>query len=126
MLWPLLVLAGCVTGAPRGEPPRGAIDPTRARLEALPRCAAGADVGVLTVRAAMCTKMSCPEACCNRCSWAATLEKQGQREPADPARVAALLGVTESALDCEVAAWNEALAGLVLSLDPACVVRDAP
>lgn len=115
----LVLLAGCVTGAPRGES-KGPGNPTRDRLEALPRCDAGADVGVLTVRAAMCTKMSCQEACCNRCSWAATFERQGQREAADAARVAALLGVTESALDCEIASWSEALAGLSVSLDPAC------
>lgn len=116
----LWLLAGCVTSAPLMK---GPVNPTRDRLDALPRCAAGAAVGVLTVRATTCTKMHCQEACCNHCSWEASFEKNGQPAAVEAARVEALLGVTASALDCEIAAWGEALAGLSVSVDPACVAR---
>ncbi|MDP1822355.1 MAG: hypothetical protein Q8L48_03905 [Archangium sp.] len=120
-LWWLLLLAGCVTSAPLMK---GPVNPARERLDALPRCAPGAEVGVLTVRATTCTKMFCQDACCNHCSWEAWFEKSGGASaPVEAARVEALLGVTGSALDCEIAAWGEALSGLSVSLDPACVAR---
>lgn len=117
----LMVLSGCATApvAPAQE------DPVRQRLAALPACQAGAEVGVLRVRPTLCTKKACEAACCNQCSWVATLEtKSGQSAPVEPARVQALLGVGESGLDCEIAAWAEALKGLSVALDPSgCVVR---
>lgn len=115
----VLLLAGCATTP---VTPKGTT--VRERLEALPRCEAGAEVGALGVRASLCTKKHCQEACCNQCSWAATfVTKNGQPVPADAARVQALLGVTESALDCEIVAWGEALAGQSLAIEPGCVVR---
>lgn len=116
----LVLLTGCVTSAPLTK---GPVNPTRARLEALPTCAPGAEVGVLTVRPTICTKMHCQEACCNQCSWEASFEKNGQPSPVEAARVEALLGVTASALDCEIAAWGEALSGLSVSVEPPCVAR---
>lgn len=117
----LMVLSGCATApvAPAQE------DPVRQRLAALPACQPGAEVGVLRVRPTLCTKKACEAACCNQCSWAATLEtKSGQPEPVEPARVQGLLGVGESGLDCEIAAWAGALQGLSIALDPpGCVVR---
>jgi hypothetical protein len=79
----------------------------------------------LIPRATMCTRMSCQDKCCNRCNWAATFEtKNGQPVLAEQARVQALLGVPESALDCEIAAWAEALGSQSVSLGPpGCVVR---
>ena len=131
-----MLLAGCATspgtlkGAASGPGPldareTAAASRVRAALEALPRCEAGAPVGVLTLRPTVCTKMFCEEACCNQCGWAATFEgKDGQPVPVEPARVQALLGVPESALECEIAAWAGALAGQSVSVDPpACVVR---
>jgi hypothetical protein len=116
----LLLLAGCVTSSPLVK---GPVNPTRDRLEALPRCAPGAEPGVLTVRATTCTRMHCQEACCNQCSWEASFEKNGKPSPVEAAQVEALLGVTGSALDCEIAAWGEALSGLSVSVDPGCVAR---
>lgn len=124
----VLLLAGCATSAgdpktaaPTSETPRG----PAAALAKLPPCQAGAEVGRLAVRAAMCTKKFCQEACCNQCSWAATFEdKSGQPVPAPQERVQALLGLPQSALDCEIADWNQALSGQSVSLEgPGCVVR---
>lgn len=110
--------------AAAGEPDVAAQAHVRRALEALPRCQAGADVGHLVVRATVCTKMFCDSACCNRCGWAATYESMSGAVEADRARVQTLLGLPESALDCEIAAWGRALAGQSLALDaPSCVVR---
>ncbi len=118
--WALL-LAGCahVSGTRKIA---GAVGAT---LEALPRCEAGAEVGELTLRPNICTKKFCREACCNQCSWTAVFQtKNAVPVPVGPARVQALLGLSESALDCELAAWSEALAGQSVSVDPPrCVVR---
>ncbi len=126
----VLLLTGCVTTPATGTGSAPAADSSpgaavRERLKSLARCEAGADVGLLTPKATMCTKKHCQERCCNQCSWAATFQtKNGEEVPAEPARVQALLGVPESALDCEIAAWGEALAGQSVSLDaPGCVVR---
>ena len=118
----LLWLAGCATNATLSN---GPVNPVRARLASLPACAPGAEVGVLVVKAAICTKKHCEAACCNQCGWTATFEtRNGQPVPVEPARVQALLGVAQSALDCEIAGWAEALAGQSLSLEaPECVVR---
>lgn len=119
----IFLLAGCATsaGAPKSAPLSG----LAAALEKLPPCQAGADVGRLTVKATICTKKFCDEACCNQCGWEATFEnKSGQPVPAPPARVQELLGVPESALDCEIVSWNQTLAAQSVSLDGAgCVVR---
>lgn len=116
-----VVLSGCATA------PVAAVqeDSVRQRLSALPACQPGAEVGLLRVRPTVCTKKACDTACCNQCSWAATLEtKSGQPAPVEPGRVQALLGVGESGLDCEIAAWAEALKGLSVAFDPSgCVVR---
>lgn len=132
----VMLLAGCATttASPKDPVSGGGVVPSkdqaalaqvRAALQALPRCEAGAKVGALSVRATICTKMFCGEACCNQCSWAATFEsKSGQAQPVDPAQVKELLHVTAGALDCEIAAWAQALQGQSLSLEaPACVVR---
>ena len=124
----VLLLAGCATTPPVGADQVDQADQKpglQARLSALPRCAAGADVGLLIPKATMCTRMHCKDKCCNRCSWAATFEtRNGQPVLADQARAQALLGVPESALDCEIAAWAQTLANQSVSLDPpGCVVR---
>src|SRR6476661_5717011 len=108
------MLAGCVTtpapvtSAAADGPPGAAV---RQKLASLPRCEPGADVGLLVPRATICTKKHCEDRCCNQCSWSATFHNMSGELPADIARVQALLGVPESALDCEIAAWAEALAG---------------
>lgn len=117
-------LAGCATSAPalKSTPaPCGFC----AALEKLPTCAAGADVGVLKVRATICTKKFCDEACCNQCNWAATFEnKSGQPVPVTPERLQELLGLAPGGLDCEIAAWNQTLSSQSVSVDGAgCVVR---
>lgn len=116
----VVLLAGCATSAPAVKS-----SAQRTKLDALPRCEAGANAGALMVKANICTKMHCEQACCNQCSWTATFEgKNGQPVTADPAQVQALLGLTESALDCELAGWADALKGQSLAVDPpACVVR---
>lgn len=113
----VVLLAGCVTTPP--------LVVKASRLESLPNCEAGADVGLLTVKANRCTLKHCQTACCNQCSWAATFEdKSGQPVPADQARVQKLLGVAQSALDCEIAAWAAELASQSVSLEgTGCVVR---
>lgn len=115
------LLVGCVT-TPAPSWPSGS--PLQARLDALPRCQPGAEVGLLEVRATLCTRKHCQEACCNQCSWAATFQAMSGSRPADQAQVQELLGLPESALDCEIAAWATALASQSISLDqPRCVVR---
>lgn len=132
----LLVLAGCVTAeatekksdpveATRDGRDAAAAMQLRAVLEALPKCEAGAPVGLLVVKATTCTKMYCGKECCNTCGWAATHEqKNGEKVNVDPARVREVLKVSDGALECEVAAWNQVLATQSLALDgTACVVR---
>lgn len=139
--WLVLVTMGCATThqavpltparaeAPlpvvaAGDPEAAAQAKVARALEGLPRCQPGAEVGHLAVRATVCTKMFCDSACCNRCGWAATFEAMSGAREADVSRVQALLGLPESALDCEIAAWGRALAGQSLALDgPSCVVR---
>lgn len=119
----LMLLSGCVTdtAASASQPKKSAL---QEKLDALPRCEAGADVGVLTPRATICTKKHCQDACCNQCSWSATLEtKNGQPTPVEQAKVQALLGLPAGALDCEIAAWAQTLASRSLSLEAGCVVR---
>ena len=108
-----------------GSPEQAAAAKLHAVLDAMPRCEAGANVGALVIKAAMCTKRFCQEACCNHCSWTASFEgKNGQSQPVDAARVVELLHVTDSSLDCEIGAWVGALQGTSLSVDGAgCVVR---
>jgi hypothetical protein len=120
----LLLLAGCAT-TPSGGPGADSKPTIQTTLDALPRCSSGADVGLLIPKATMCTRKHCQEKCCNKCSWAATFEtKNGQPVLADPAKVQALLGVPDSALDCEIAAWAEILASQSVALEPpGCVVR---
>ena len=110
-----LLLTACVTSSPTTKP---------SKLDALPKCVAGADAGALSVKANICTKKHCERACCNQCSWTASFEgKNGQPVLADPAQVQALLHLGESALDCELAEWLTALTGQSVALEPACVVR---
>ena len=124
----LFVLAGCAT---TGETPASSADPEAAAVErvtkalaALPACSAGADVGRLVPKATMCTRMFCRTACCNQCSWSASYETMSGAREASVADVQRLLGVPESALDCEIAAWRNALSAQSVVLDaPACVVR---
>lgn len=95
------------------------------RLATLPRCERGATVGQVTLALSACTRMACPEACCNACSWtAAFVSTNGVPQPVAPARLREVLGVTERALECEVAAWNGVLRGQDVGLDGAgCLVR---
>lgn len=124
----VFVLAGCAT---TGETPARAADPEGAAVErvtkalaALPACGAGSDVGRLVPKPTMCTRMFCRTACCNQCSWSATYETMSGSREASVADVQRLLGVEESALDCEIAAWRNALATQSVVLDaPSCVVR---
>jgi hypothetical protein len=93
-------------------------------LARLPSCRPGADVGHLVVRPTVCTKMFCAAECCNRCGWEATYETMAGSLPAERARVQAVLGLPDGALECEVAAWGRALSGQSIALDaPSCVVR---
>jgi hypothetical protein len=123
---------GCVTveNAMTTTPPRdgrdsAAANQMRATLESLPRCAAGTSVGVMTVKPTVCTKMACQSACCNTCGWEATLElKNGETVSVPAARFREVLRVSESGLDCEVAAWAKVLVQSPMALDgTACVAR---
>jgi len=127
-----MVMVGCTASQEKKDEPVTASSPAdaakakvKSALAALPACTEGAQAGVLTVAPTTCTKKYCGTACCNQCSWAATFEgKNGQKTPADAAKVQAALTVGEGGLDCEVAAWGEALSGTSLALEPAaCVVR---
>ncbi len=111
--------------SPRAGRDRGAAAALRARLDALPRCAPGATVGELTLSTTVCTRMACPERCCNACGWLATfISRSGVEPPLAPLHLGALLGFPEGALECEVAAWNEVLRGRDVGLEGAgCVVR---
>jgi hypothetical protein len=130
----MLVCSACATteGAEKktevasgDERQTAATSQVRSALEALPRCEAGAGAGLLTVKATTCTKMYCGKACCNQCSWEATLElKNGQKRPVEAARVKAALKVSDGALECEVAAWGEVLVKESLAFDATtCIVR---
>lgn len=133
----LLLLSGCVTthgaapaetkaapGAVAASPAAAAQARVTEALARLPSCRPGAEVGHLVVRPTVCTKMFCDAECCNRCGWEATYEAMAGAAPAEKARVQAVLGLPDSALECEVAAWGRALAGQSIALDPpSCVVR---
>lgn len=95
------------------------------RLATLTRCERGATVGQLTLALAGCTRMACPEACCNACSWTASfVSTNGVPQPVAPERLRDVLGLTERALECEVVAWNGVLRGKDVGLDGAgCLVR---
>lgn len=119
----ILLLSGCATTA-HGPQPVEKVS-LQSRIDALPKCADGADVGLITVKASLCTKKHCEAACCNQCSWVATFEnKSAQPVPVDQARVQDLLGLAASALDCEIAAWTRELESQSVSLEGSgCVVR---
>lgn len=134
----LLLVAGCVTAKPSvatepsvapertatAGPQDAAGAQVKSALERLPRCAPGAEAGALSLQPAACTKKFCHAACCNQCTWSATFDGMSGARPADKARVQAALGISESALDCEIAAWSQALAGQSVALEPApCQVR---
>lgn len=116
----VLLLAACAH-AP-APPQKAALE---SRLAGLATCEAGAEVGLITVKAGMCTRKHCQQACCNQCSWSATFEnKSGQPVPVEQARLQELLGFSDSALDCEIAAWTTELKDQSVSLEGAgCVVR---
>lgn len=134
----LLTVAGCATSGSASDDTaatatsavgtdareQAAAAHVKARLDALPACAAGTDVGQLSVAASSCTKKFCRAACCNGCSWAPTFETKGGPQPVTVAQVQALLELPPGALDCEVAAWNAALAGASVAFDGGgCAVR---
>jgi hypothetical protein len=129
----LFVLAGCATSAAPGDATAQATQPpeqraaaqVRARLDTLPRCEPGAEVGQLTIAPVKCTLKFCGKnACCNHCSWGATLETKAGPQPVELEQVRAVLGLPEGGLDCEVDAWNAALQGQSVALSGAgCVVR---
>jgi len=113
------------TPSPATRPDRRADEAVRARLRALPRCEPGAEVGQLTFAATRCTLKFCgTSACCNHCSWTATFTTKAGPQPANPELVRAVLALPEGSLDCEITAWNAALAGVSVGLERAgCVVR---
>jgi hypothetical protein len=99
----------------------------RARLEqtlaALPTCKADADVGALVLTPTFCTEKRCTTACCNACGWNAKLETAQGTRKLEAATVQQALGLKDGALECEVRAWNDALAGRNVGLAPTCLVR---
>lgn len=119
------VLLGCCCAsiAPRVNPVDAGTTRARASLAQLPACRAGVEVGQLTLVIAQCSSTACREGCCRQCAWAATLEGMSGRAPAPVAQVSRVLGLGERVLDCELEAWNSALAGQSVSLEAACVVR---
>jgi curli biogenesis system outer membrane secretion channel CsgG len=124
----LLLLAGCATtgGAdqPSADPRAAAHAQVTQALAGLPSCQPGAEVGALKVKATTCTRMFCSSACCNRCSWSASWESMSGARDASVQEVQRLLKVSDSALDCEVAAWAQALDGQSVALEaPSCMVR---
>ncbi|MFZ5445346.1 MAG: hypothetical protein ACOZQL_35475 [Myxococcota bacterium] len=136
MLAAALAASGCVTAEAtekRSDPVEATRDgrdaaaamQLKAVLESLPRCEPGAPVGLVTVTPTTCTKMYCGKACCNTCGWRATHEqKNGEKVAVEPARLRDVLELSESALECEVAAWSQVLSTQSLALDgAACVVR---
>lgn len=114
-----------VDAAPASEgPDRRADTAIRARLAALPRCAEGAVVGQLTLAPGKCTLKFCRTACCNGCTWDVAYQTKGGPERVSKDLVRAVLELPEGGLDCEIAAWNAALAGVSLGLENGgCVVR---
>jgi hypothetical protein len=65
----------------------------------------------------------CRDVCCNPCGWEASLDGKSGAHPVDVTQVRALLGVDAQALECELDAWNDALAGQSVSVDAKCVAR---
>jgi hypothetical protein len=122
----LLLVVACATpntSESSAQPQQAKAAVTEA-LAKLPACAAGAAVGQLVVAPHICTEKLCKAACCNGCTWKATFTTASGAQPVDRARVLEALHLPEQALDCEVAAWNEALTGQSLALDStACVAR---
>lgn len=105
-------------------PDRKADAAVRARLAELPRCAEGAVVGQLTIAPGRCTLKFCTNACCNQCTWDAEYQTKGGPERVSKELVRGVLALPEAALDCEVAAWNAALAGTSVGLENGgCLVR---
>lgn len=132
----LLVLwAVCACSAPQKKEdapaaeltkPEAARAAVKAALNALPACGDASRGKPLTIAATMCTRKFCNTPCCNACGWAATQPgADGAPATVDTERVKAVLKLSnESALDCEVSAWNKAVAGQAVSLgEPACVAR---
>lgn len=67
-------------------------------------------VGALRLAAKFCTEKKCSTACCNRCSWTATLAAPGGDRSLEPTAVSRLLGGPPAdPLECELAAWSDAL-----------------
>lgn len=127
---PTAATAGGEPSTPAPESPRAGRDAAATKalteqLSTLPRCAPGTSVGQLTLAPAACTRMACPEACCNQCTWTASfVSTNGVSTAVAPGQVATVLHVGERALECEVAAWNGVLQGRDLGLDGAgCLVR---
>jgi hypothetical protein len=95
-------------------------------LAALPACTDASAAKPLTIATTMCTRKFCNTPCCNACGWAATQPgADGNPAPIDNARVTSVLKLAnEHTMDCEIAAWGEAVAGQSVSLgEPACVAR---
>lgn len=121
----LLGLAGCATTTTEEQK---TIDPSQERIEraktdfeqafqALPPCAAGAEVGLLEL-VGTCTEMFCKAECCNGCSWTATLQtKNGVKQPVDAARVSQVLKLKDNPKDCELKLWRAELAKRSLALE---------
>ncbi len=130
----MVVLFACACSSAQkveDEPAQSLSKPEAARaavksaLDALPKCADASVAKPLTIAATMCTKKFCNTPCCNACGWAATQPgADGQPAQVDGARVTSLLKLGGHSLDCEISAWNEAVAGQSVSLgEPACVAR---
>lgn len=126
----MFVASSCVTTSTEVVPVAGpTIDEggVRAQLErtisALPTCKANADVGALVLTPTFCTEKHCTTACCNACGWNAKLETAQGTRKLEASTVQQALSLKDGALECEVRAWNDALAGRNLGLTPACLVR---
>lgn len=136
----LLVLGGCATTEATVKAAEAPVTPpltssrtgqdvaARAHVEkalsALARCEPGREVQGVTVEPSGCTRMFCREACCNQCTWKATaVGLDGVAEDVT-GRLGLALALPDSALECEVAAWRQALAAKDLGLTaPFCVVK---
>ena len=131
----VVLFAACACSAPQKKEdaptqtmtrPEAARAAVKSALDALPACSDASQGKPLSIALTMCTKKFCNTPCCNACGWAATQPgADGAPTPVDGERLKAVLKLSEgSVLDCEISAWNEAVAGHAVSLgEPACVAR---
>lgn len=85
----------------------------------LPECPAGTTTGELVLTSRFCTLRACTQACCNTCSWTATFDGA----PAGHLEVEQVLGAPGSMTTCELEAWQQALAPVVVNLQLGCATK---